>query len=299
MTLALIAGQGALPRLLAERLVAADDPPVICVLHVFEPNVSEQLPRLPFRLETFGTFLATLTEAGVTRVCMAGAVQRYDFDPSLIDARTAPLIPRLSAAMAQGDDGTLREIIAMFQEAGLTVIGAAELLPDLVLSPDVPTRTKPSQLHLEDALAGDAALLDMAAADLGQACVIRAGQVIAKEGMAGTQALIAQFFAEPDLSFDEQPVAWMIDALRDLTTFDPVYDALPGKGAVLFKAPKPGQDLRVDMPTIGPQTAMDAAAAGFDGIIIAAGQVIVLDPDLIVKILDNSGMFLLIREATS
>ncbi|WP_368188017.1 LpxI family protein [Aestuariibius sp. HNIBRBA575] len=297
MTLALIAGQGALPRFLAEKLIAANDPPVICVFHTFVPDAPVELPRLHFRLETLGTFLATLVEAGVTRLCMAGAVRRYPIEADLIDERTRPLVARLTDAMAKGDDGTLREIVAIIEETGIKVVGPKDLVPELVLSAGIPTEQKPSPVHDQDVTAGYRELRVMGAADLGQACVIRAGKVVAAEEKSGTKALIDRFKAEPDPRMSVDPVEWAMDAVADIFKSDPVYDALPGEGMVLFKGPKPTQDLRVDLPTIGPDTAQDAAEAGFDGIIIQAGSVIVLDAPLVIDILNNAGMFLWVHEA--
>lgn len=263
--LALIAGTGGLPRVLAERARAAGDPPVVCALEAFPPDVPTDLPRLDFRLETFGTLLATLVEAGVDRLCMAGAVRRVPVEPARVDARTAPLMPRLAAALARGDDGTLREIIAIIEETGITVIGAEDIAPDLLPPPGIPTRAAPPEDAEAWARAGEAALAEMGAADLGQAVVLRDGCVLGREDEDGTAALIARF-APP-----------------------------AGTGAVLYKAPKPGQERRADLPLIGPDTASACAAAGFAGLIVEAGGVMVLDLDRVVGICDEAGLFLWIR----
>ena len=68
-----------------------------------------------------------------------------------------------------------------------------------------------------------------------------------------------------------------------------------GKGAILYKAPKPQQDQRADLPVIGPETARIAAEAGFVGIIIEQGGVMVLDLETVVQILDANDMFLWVR----
>ena len=135
MTLALIAGTGGLPTHLAKVLLDRGDAPVICELEGFDAEIDLTVPRIKFRLETLGTFLATLQEAGITRVCMAGAMRRPDIRAEEIDARTAPIVPRLMAALARGDDGTLREFVALFEEHGMDVVGAAEIAPELFPPP--------------------------------------------------------------------------------------------------------------------------------------------------------------------
>lgn len=272
MTLALIAGTGQLPPLLAERLVARGQVPLVCEMRGFASEVPEALPRLAFRLETLGSFLATLKAMNVTEVCMAGAMQRPEVDPAAIDAATQPLLPQLMAAMSKGDDGTLRAVIALFEAQGFAVVGAAELVPDLLPAAGWATRKPAGQsTALEaDLAAARAALVQMGEADLGQAVLVRGGAVLAREDARGTDALLADFAVPP---------------------------AAPrGQGALMFKAPKPAQDLRADMPLIGPSTAKAAAAAGLRGLIIEAGGVMVLDLRQVVSLLEERGMFLWVVE---
>ena len=116
MTLALIAGLGGLPTALVAALQARKRKVIVCEMHGFVSEVTGDFHRIAFRFETLGTFLADLKTAGVTEVCMAGAMQRPKVDPTLIDAATMPLVPRLMAAMAKGDDGTLSAVVALFEE---------------------------------------------------------------------------------------------------------------------------------------------------------------------------------------
>jgi len=67
------------------------------------------------------------------------------------------------------------------------------------------------------------------------------------------------------------------------------------RAGLLFKAPKPDQDLRIDLPTIGPTTVQGAIDAGLGGIVIAAGGVIVLDQSRVIDMMDDAGMFLWVR----
>ena len=79
-----------------------------------------------------------------------------------------------------------------------------------------------------------------------------------------------------------------------------VSDPRPSKSnspATFAKAPKPGQDLRVDMPAIGPDTVAQAAAAGLAGIVIAAGGVLILDRASTCARAETAGLFLLATDA--
>ena len=265
--IALIAGTGALPGLLADALVAAGEPPVICEMAGFGPDVRADLPRLRFRIETLGTLLQDLKSLGVTRICMAGAMRRPQIDRAAIDPLTAPLVPQLTAALAKGDDGTLRGIIALFEDHGFAIVGADQILARLLPDAGIWTEVPVGPAGHTDALVGLAEIAAMGRADTGQACVIREGRVIAREDAAGTDAMLQRLAADP----------------------------VSSRAGILFKAPKPRQDRRADLPVIGPATAMLAAAAGLAGIIIQAGGVMVIDLPQVVTVLNRQGMFLWVR----
>ncbi|WP_341365738.1 UDP-2,3-diacylglucosamine diphosphatase LpxI domain-containing protein [Yoonia sp. BS5-3] len=255
--LALIAGMGDLPMALVARL---PERPLVCALDGFEPILQTDIT---FRLEHLGTFLQTLQARGVTQICMAGAVRRPQIDPAAIDAATMPLIPKVQAAMAKGDDGALRVIISLLEEAGFAVVAAHEIAPDLLPEAGVLTQAVPGSDHKTSAMLGDDCIAAMGAADVGQACIMSAGQVLAKEGPDGTDAMLSSLSGAHD--------------------------------AILFKAPKPQQDLRADLPLIGPDTAKRAVEAGLAGIVIEAGGVMVLDLAEVLAALDAHGLFLWVR----
>ena len=168
MRLALIAGQGQLPAALAAGL---PEVPLVCALQGFMP--AGLAVDLVFRLETLGSFLHQLQQRGITHLCMCGAIRRPAIDPAAIDAATRPLVPVLQQALAAGDDGALRAVIGLFQDRGITVLGAHQLAPDLLMPAGCPTRAQPSAAHRADLALALQVLDDQAAADLGQAC--RAG----------------------------------------------------------------------------------------------------------------------------
>jgi DUF1009 family protein len=291
--LALIAGEGGVPPHLVRVLLARGEVPLLCEVEQFPSQVAGDLPRLGFRLETFGSLLESLRARGVTRLCMAGAMRRPEVEPARIDAATAPLVPRLMAAMAKGDDGTLREIVAIIEEAGIAVVGAAEIAPDLLPEAGVLA----GALHPEVRAAmpeAEAALAEMARADSGQAVVLRGGRVIAREDARGTDAMLADLVEGAEWTLDPFDLAdRALGTAADWLSGADAQDA----PAFLYKAPKPGQEMRVDMPVIGPDTVARAAAAGLAGIVIAAGGVMVLDRAAVIGAVARAGMFLWVRDA--
>lgn len=256
--LALIAGSGALPDELVDRL---PERPLICAMEGFPPD--RLAVDRPFSIEQLGSLIADLKARGVSELCMAGAVGRPPIDPSRIDAATMPLVPVLQTAILSGDDGALRAVIGIFEEAGLRVRAAHEIAPDLLPPLGSLTQAAPSEGDLQDAARGAAILRAMSTADIGQACVVLRGQALAIEGVFGTNWMLQSLTQRPDAG-----------------------------GGILFKGPKSDQDHRVDLPTIGPDTVTAAVAAGLSGIVIEKGGVIVLDRETVIAECDRLGLFL-------
>lgn len=266
MTTALIAGTGALPALLA----AAAPKMLICEMEGFAAAVPGAEP-VRFRVERLVPFLDGLVERGITRVCFAGAMQRPRLEPELFDARTASIVPRLLGAMQAGDDATLRAVIALFEEWGLEVVGADAIAPDLVPGEGVLCGA-PSAQDEADAARAAAIVAALGAVDVGQGAVVARGLCLATEALPGT------------------------DAMLDFAALHRALVPAP-KAGVFFKAPKPGQDRRIDLPAIGPQTVAKAAAAGLAGIVFEAGGVLLLDRAATVQAAEAAGLFLWGRAA--
>lgn len=256
--LALIVGSGDLPAHVAGGLAT---PPVICVLEGNAPN--DLAADLTFRVETLGTLLQALAARSVTHVCFCGTIDRPVIDPARLDAATLPLVPTLMAAAQAGDDAALAAVAQIFAQAGFALVGAHEVVPDLAIASGVLTSTGPSEQMQVDVTRGLSVLDALAPLDVGQACVVGQGQVLGIETIGGTDAM-----------------------LRTLP------DVVQRAGAVLIKAPKQGQDLRTDMPTIGPRTIAAVQAAGLAGIAVQAGAVILLDSDNSVAEADAAGLVL-------
>ena len=262
MTLALIAGRGQLP---AEIAAAQVSPPLICGYEGMLPDAVEA--ELVFRLETLGTLLVQLGEKGIARVCFCGAIARPELDPSKLDAETMPLVPLFQKALAAGDNGALQILKEIFEQTGFEVVGADTLLPELVAEQGVLSDAWPDAQMRRDAARGEAVLAALAPLDIGQACVVGADQVLGVEAMGGTDHLLAT----------------LPERARKMN-------------AILCKGPKEGQIREIDMPTIGPDTIEAAANAGLAGVVVDAGDVIILQADRCTALANHYGIVLWSRE---
>ena len=261
--LAVIAGAGALPGLV---LAANHGAWMVRIEGVEAQNPGA--PEIAARFEDLGGLFDALRAEGIETVCLAGAMARPALNPMAFDPTMRALAPRLMAAMKGGDDALLRLVVTVFEEEGFAVRGAHELAPGVTAEPGLLAGSPPDRAARDDAHRATAILAALGPVDVGQACVVAGGLCLGIETIQGTDALLAQ-------------VAATDPRLRR------------GARGVLVKRPKPGQDLRVDMPAIGPDTLARAAEAGLEGVVIAAGGVLLLDRAATLAAAETGGLFLL------
>lgn len=267
MRTAIIAGQGRLPAAIAAGM---SEIPLVAAMDGFAPE--GLATDINFRVERLVPFLRALERDGIEQVIFAGAVTRPRLDPAMLDEATASLLPRLMAAMAAGDDATLRVVIELFEEFGFTIVGVEDIAPALLPGVGLLAGTVTSRDEA-DAIRAEVIVAALGAVDVGQGAVVVQGLCLGVEALPGTDALLAQVAG--------------IAALRP--------DPALGKG-VFYKAAKPGQDRRIDLPTLGPDTVRGAAAAGLGGVAFQAGSVICLDLDEMKRLAGELGLFLWARE---
>ena len=188
-----------------------------------------------------GKAVKAFKRAGVTDIVLVGKMVRPRFKTAKPDfgfLRSLPSI--LKIFRAGGDDAVLRAVIGMFEKRGLKIRGVGEIAPELLVGDGTMTETRPSGSDEIDISKGLSLIAALGRHDIGQAAVVSGGVIEAIEGAEGTDRMIAR----------------VAQRRRDATG-DPV---IHSRG-VLVKRPKPGQDLRVDLPAIGPDTVQQAADA--------------------------------------
>lgn len=262
--LAILACGGALPVALAQN---NPDAVLICFVGVPHGLGAEAEEH---RFEKLGALIERLQSAGVTRVVLAGNLARPTLDPAVFDAETKALAPNLMRAMQGGDDALLSAVISLFEAQGFDVLGAHELLPDLTAREGLCLGPRPDATAEMDAARAADILAALSPLDIGQGCVVAGGQCLGIETAQGTDAL-----------------------LRFVAATDPA--CRPTAPGVFVKAAKRGQDLRVDMPAIGPATIKAVAAAGLAGVMIEPERVMILERDKTLAALADSGLFLATR----
>jgi hypothetical protein len=268
--LGLIAGGGSLPVEIAEHCQRSGRPLFVIRLKGFAGAGLEPFAGAEVGLAELGKCFKALKRAGCKAVCLAGQVNRPDFSTLMPDLRGLAALPAAIAAARRGDDALLRMLVAEFEKEGFTVEGAHEVMDDLGLAAGPLGRHAPSPEHEADIAHALQVARAIGRLDAGQAAVVCRGLVLALEAAEGTDALLAR-------------VADLPEALR----------GCPGASVgVLAKAPKPTQETRVDLPTIGPATIEAAARAGLAGIVGEAGHLLVLDREAVIALADDLGLFI-------
>lgn len=268
--LGIVAGGGTLPFAVADAVVQQGRAPVLLALRGFcDAERVRSYRHHWIVLGQFGRIPRLLRQEGCIDVVLMGALVRPSLSEVRLDWFTVRNMPRLVRAFRGGDDHLLVGVARLFEAEGFRLVGAADVAPNLTMPEGVITRNRPDPVALADAAKGVALLRAISPFDVGQAAVVIEGNVVAVEDIGGTDALLVR-------------VARLRDDGRLRTT--------PGRG-VLVKAPKTGQDLRFDMPTLGPRTVEGASAAQLAGIAVAAGRTLLAEPQAVTEAADRAGLF--------
>lgn len=264
--LALLAGAGLLPRVLARAAREAGRPLVVLALEgLADPGLADEASALHWiGLGDAERGLALLRESGAREAVLAGKVPRARLagpEASFVpDARARAVLAGLGD---RRDASLLSALAAVLEAAGVRLLPQAELAPGLLPAPGRLGATPPPPAALEDAAWGWPLAAELARLDVGQCLVVRDRSVVAVEAAEGTDATIRRA------------------------------GELAGPGASVLKRARPDQDPRFDLPAVGPGTLESAAAAGAALVAVEAGRSLVLERERTVALADAAGIALL------
>jgi len=265
-SIGILAGGGPLPLRIAQSVRAAGQAVFVVRIKEFMDDTSyADIPHAVVRLGAGGRTIELLRQHGVKRLVMTGAARRVSPLAMMPDIWTAGMIARVGKAAIMGDDTVLRAIAAVLEGEGFEVVPVAALQAGLLAAAGLLAGPAPDAMARHDITRGIGILRAMAASDVGQGCVVQQGLVLGIEAIEGTDAMIQR-----------------AGTLRR-----------EGPGGVLVKLAKPQQDQRLDMPTIGPVTLRNAAAAGLRGIAIEAGRTVLADREQALAAAQAAGLFII------
>ncbi len=264
--LGIIAGGGTIPKALIDCCRQSGREFIVLAIEGnADPDVIPQdVPHQWIRLGQAGSGFKWFATEKVQDVVMIGTIRRPGFKDLVPDMRTAAFFTKIGSK-ALGDDGILRAVVKEIEAEGMTVRGVHEVVPELLVKEGALGRYKPDKQAMTDISRGLEVAAELGRLDVGQAVVVQQGLVLGVEGIEGTDEL-----------------------LRRCGEY-----RRKGKGGVLVKLRKPQQDMRIDLPTIGPRTVERAHEAGLRGIAVHAGNGLIVDEAEVVRLADQYKMFLI------
>tara|TARA_B100000674_G_C37685476_1_gene843471 strand:- start:67 stop:882 length:816 start_codon:yes stop_codon:yes gene_type:complete len=261
---AIIAGAGNLPRLVYEQL----SDPYVVGFEEMECSLSKQASIYSFN--QLGKFFEDLNKRGIRSVVMAGGMQRPLLDKTKFDDYLKARSHSIFNALQQGDDALLKYIISLFLEESITPIGAHEVIGNLTLKAGVYVGSI-DNINLHDVKRADQILQKTSCLDIGQSVVVEAGQVLGIETVQGTKQMLGYVRDTSNL-------------LRRVG------------GGVFVKREKIDQDLRADMPTIGPETILQVYEAKLDALVISPDTVLVIEQDECFRLCKKLSLSFIVKE---
>jgi len=268
--LAIICGGGSLPLAVADSVSERGRPVLLFPLHgEADPAGMDRHPHHWLYLGQGGKFQRLARAAGCRDVVLIGSLVRPSLWQIRPDFTTLMEFPRIVAAFRGGDDHLLSSIAGLFERHGFHLLGAHDVAPEILMPEGSLGAVLPSVSDRADIALGFDYLQAAGPFDVGQAAVVAGQHVLAVEAAEGTDAMLAR--------------------VAEMRTNGRVRS--PAGSGVLVKAPKPDQDRRFDLPSIGPRTVEAAARAGLAGIAVTAGSTIVAEPDALIAAANRAKLF--------
>ncbi len=253
--IAIISGYGSLPGEIARGAVASGRRPLMIGIEGEAEKSIEEFDHRYMNLGQFGALLKLLKKYHIKQIVMAGGVHsRPELLKMKIDWGAISSIPKAMAMLLGGDDNLLSGLIKLFEERDIEVVGAHQVAPELLAQKGSLAGKKPGKKDMQNIELAAAACRALGELDIGQAAIAEANRVIAVEGVEGTDGLIRRIVEMRASGRMPQK----------------------GKNGVLVKLMKSGQDHRVDMPAIGPNTILAVKDAGLFGIVVDANKSLIL-----------------------
>jgi UDP-2,3-diacylglucosamine hydrolase len=267
----IVAAGGVMPFAVADSLVARGLDPVLFALRgVCDPQAVKRFRHHWIFLGQLGRAIKLFRSENCQDLVFIGALVRPGLTEIRLDWGTLRVIGPILAAFRGGDDHLLSGIGRILERDGFRMVGIKDVAPDVLMPAGCLTRAQPAQTAVADIAKGRDVLRALSPFDIGQAAVVIDGHVVGVEDIEGTDGLLAR-----------------VAQLRA----DGRIRAKAGRG-VLVKAPKHGQDLRFDLPAVGPRTVEGAAKAQLAGLAIAAGNTVVAESQVMIEAADKAGLFI-------
>ena len=269
--LGILAGNGSLPLYIAERTIKSGRDVFILGINATADPKIENYPHTWLKWGEVDKLFKTLKKQNVEQLLFIGGVSRPDFKDIHFDFGMIRNLPFVFSLTMGGDDSVLTNIVGFVESKGVSIVGAHEIAPELTADRGVLTKKSPSKVDRKDIEKGIKTVLSLGEMDIGQGAVVAREYVLCVEAAEGTDN--------------------MLDRAKGLRQWGKGW--LNKKNGVLVKLPKPNQELRIDMPTIGPKTIELVADAGLNGIAVVENKVLISEKQKTIEIANKLGVFII------
>jgi UDP-2,3-diacylglucosamine hydrolase len=265
--LAIIAGKGDLPKMIIKKCQEQGREFLVILINGEASNVD--FLQYEHHIIGFGEIskiLGILKTNQIKELVFAGGVTKPSMAGMKVDGKGAILVSKILGNKFFGDDNLLSTIINFFEKEGFRVVGAEQIIDDLLAGKGVLGNIKPNSEMQKDIEIGQHALKVMSDLDIGQAIVVQQKQIVGVEAIEGTDALIKRC---ADLQFRQ------------------------GSKAVLVKIKKSNQNTKIDLPALGVETINNLAKSGFAGAAVQSGSCLIINQKEVVRLADELGLFII------
>lgn len=269
--LGILAGNGSLPLYIAERTVKSGrDVFILGIDSTANPKI-ENYPHIWLKWGEVDKLFKTLKKQNIKDLLFIGGVSRPEFKDIHFDFGMIRNLPFVFSLTMGGDDSVLTNIVRFVESKGVSIVGAHEVAPELTADSGILTKKSPTKVDRKDIEKGIKTVLSLGEMDIGQGAVVAREYVLCVEAAEGTDN--------------------MLKRAKGLRQWGKGW--LNKKNGVLVKLPKPSQELRIDMPTIGPKTIELVADAGLNGIAVVENKVLMSEKQKTIDLANQLGIFII------
>ena len=216
-----------------------------------------------------GQAIKILKKNKCKKIIFAGQVKKPKFSKTKFDFKALYYLPKIIKGSLKGDAYIIKEIIKIFNKEKIKILNQTFYNKELLLKKGSCTKAKPNIYNKKDINLGKYIINSLKDNNVGQAVVVRNGNVVAIEDSKGTDSMLDR----------AQKIIKNISNEKN-------------RNGILLKFPKSNQDLRIDLPTIGINTVKKCIKTGLKGIVVKSNQNIFLDKFESIKIANKNKIFI-------
>ena len=208
----------------------------------------------------FGKIIDLINKKKSKKVLFAGKILKPNFSSLRLDLKGIYYMPSIIKAAKIGDAAILKTIIKILSKEKINVIRSNFFSPELSLKAGNYSKIKPNFNDISSIKKGIKYFKSFNSLDHVQAIIVKDNRIIAKEGKQGTKKMISKLKKKTE--------------------------------GILIKFPKPKQDLRLDLPTVGLNTLKDCKKFGLKGLVLKSRQNIFLDKEKCISFANKNKIFI-------